>query len=128
MGKIPNYSPGLLIKCLPPLLDRPLPEKLEKLIQEHQGMKKMFPFATRIINHLISLGGSANLGRKWFNEVTKSHHAKAAVRLRVLERAQIITVGQTYAPGKFGRLISLRPEIIIQYWPDLLASNPIHSF
>jgi hypothetical protein len=91
-------------------------------------MKKMFPFATRLINHLISLGGSGNLGRKWFNEVTQSHHAKASVRLAVLERAQIITVGKTYAPGKFGRLISVRREIIVQYWPVLLASNPTHSF
>ena len=119
IGKISNQSPGLFNKCLPPLLDRTLPEKLENLIKDHQGMKKMFPFATRLINHLIALGGSANLGRKWFNDFTQSHHAKAAVRLCVLERAQIITVGKTYAPGKFGRRISVRREIINQYWPGL---------
>ncbi len=50
----------------------------------------MLPFTTRLINHLISLGGSGNLGRKWFNEVIRSHHAKAAVRLRVLERAKLL--------------------------------------
>lgn len=81
--------------------------------------EKIFSFATSLINHLLDWGESANLGRKWFEEVTKNHHAKAAVRLRVLELAQIITVGKTYAPGKFGRLISVRREIINQYWPGL---------
>ncbi len=46
------------------------------------------------------------------------------MKLRVLERAQIITVGKTYAPGKFGHLISVRREIIGQYWRELLARNP----
>ncbi len=113
IGKFSNYSPGLFNKCTP------LPEELENLILSHSGLKKMFPFATILINKLLQSGCRANLGRQWMTTIAQSTPRKATERLKILTKAGIITVGSTYRPKEFGRLISIRPEIIQQYWPRL---------
>ena len=113
MGKFSNQSPSLFNKCTP------LPEELENLILSHSGLKKMFPFATILINKLLQSGCKANLGRQWMTTIAHSTPRKASERLKILTKAGIITVGSTYRPKEFGRLISLRPEIINQYWPGL---------
>jgi len=96
-----------------------LPEPIEAKIIEKQGKKKVFPFANKLINKLISLGGRARLGQKWFvNEGFKDPN-KTKERIDLLISVGVIRRGDSYSKGRFAKEYSIPESLLIEHWPHL---------
>ncbi len=101
--------------CMPPqktVSDGLLPEVIEEKIKQKQGMKKLFPFANILLNKVVSCGGKARVGRKWFASKGFKDPNKTQERIEVLIEAGVLHRGSSYSVGRFAIEYSIPPKIL----------------
>jgi hypothetical protein len=90
-----------------------LPEFVQAKIKAVAGRNKVMPFATRLISLLYNKHGKAFIGRKALSALLGYENpTQIAKYTTILERAGIISIGNSYKVGRNGKEYRLSQSTI----------------
>jgi len=106
-----SLSCPFTVMCI--TFDGPLPESVQASIKAVAGKNRVMDFATRLINWLYSKGGKAHISRKALIQIQKCKNpTQIAKYISILERAGIITRGDSYKVGRNGKRYCLTDTVM----------------